>query len=230
MILDEELEKYTANISLERLKAYIKSDNDTISDVMDRYADNIKMSLALYPELSILEVTLKNAIDTILRKYVSETWLEDEIKHNVLLNSYDYNTLIKTYNDTKLDCINSHKQFTIGKVIANLNFGFWTNLCAVKYSTSIWHKRNCYRGVFVNYPSKRQEIGKISRQLYYIRRLRNRVFHYEQIFKVPSNTLKLYNLIIQMISYLPDNGNSEILKNTSIFLNTYNQLTNKYTK
>ena len=95
------------------------------------------MSLALYPELSVLEVTLRNAIDTILRKYISETWLEDEIKHNVLLNSYDYNTFVKAYNDTKLDCINSHKQFTIGKVIANLNFGFWTNLCAVKYSTSI---------------------------------------------------------------------------------------------
>ena len=63
----------------------------------------------------------------------------------------------------------------------------------------------------------------ISQKLYLIRRLRNRVFHYEQIFKCPKNTLKLYNDIIQILSYLPGD-NARILKKTSTFLNVYNSL------
>ncbi len=230
MISSSEKENFSSTLSLERLESYIRSESETIDNVMDRYADNIKISLALYPELSVLEVTLRNAIDSILCKYISKTWLEDEVKNNVFLNSYDHNTLVKAYDETKQDCINSSKPFTIGKVIANLNFGFWTNICAVKYSTMIWHKKNCFRGVFVNYPAKKQEIGKISRKLYLIRRLRNRVFHYEQIFKSPRNTLNLYKEILELLSYLPDNGNSVILKRTSIFKETYKNLTESYSK
>lgn len=58
MVLGHELKKYTSNISMERLSAYICSDADNIEDIINRYKNNIKISQALYPELSILEISL----------------------------------------------------------------------------------------------------------------------------------------------------------------------------
>ena len=221
-ITKEELEKYASTLSIERLLSFKQSDNDTIDVLIDRYKNNLRISQALYPELSTLEITLRNAIDTMLKGCISETWLEDEIKQQKILSNHDHEMLLSAYND--IDKLYSNKNFTIGKVIANLTFGFWTNLCSKWYCSNIWNKGCCFKGVFVNYPSKVNNIGLIATKLRLIRRFRNRVFHYEPIFKNPQNTLKMYNEIIEMISYLPSD-NSDILKDTSNFLNVYNQTT-----
>ncbi len=82
----------------------------------------------------------------------------------------------------------------------------------------------CFKGIFANYPNTKPEIARITKKLYTIRKLRNRVFHYEQIFKNPDRTLELYNTILEVISYLP-NDNLKILEKTSIFPQIYNSLT-----
>ncbi len=224
MVSEHELAKYDCNISLERLKAFVYSQDDTIDEILERYTNNIIISQALYPELSVLEVALRNAIDTTLKSVISETWLEDEVKNNKWLRPFDYQTLKTVYEETKKECLYNNKNFSAGKVIANLNFGFWTSLCVKTYNGKIWNRKCCFRSIFPNYKAKQFTIGTISQQLYLIRRLRNRIFHYEQIFKYPKNTLKLYNDIVQILSYLPGD-NARILKKTSTFLNVYNSLT-----
>ncbi len=219
-ITKDELEKFASTISVERLLSFQQSKDDTIDILIERYKTNVRISQALYPELSVLEVTLRNAIDTTLKSCISKTWLEDEIKQQNILTSHEYSKLVEVYNDTKKEY--SNRDFTIGKVIANLNFGFWTNLCSKWYSSNIWNKGCCFKGVFVNYPSNANNIGAIAIKLRLIRRFRNRIFHYEPIFKKPQNTLKMYNEIMEMISYLPSDS-ADVLNDTSIFLNTYNQ-------
>ena len=223
MINLKDLEKYTATYSIERLKTFIYSEEDTINDVIMRYNHNVKISQTLYPELCTLEVILRNAIDAALKSKISETWLEDEIKYNSLLRKDDHKLLMSAYEITVKECMSNQKSVTPGKVIANLNFGFWTNLCMKKYSASIWNKKQCFKSVFINYPNKRPEISIISKKLYAIRKLRNRIFHYEQIFRYPKKTLELYNMIIEILSYLPSDE-FKVLENNSNFLNTYNEL------
>lgn len=223
MINSEELKKFIPTYSLDRIESFIYSSDDTIDDIIERYQDNIKISQALYPELATLEVILRNSINAALCKHISETWLEDEIANNTLLEENDYNLLISAYNTTKKECLSSKKELTSGRVIANLNFGFWTNLCMKKYNSKIWNKIYFFKGIFVNYPSKTQAIGVISQKLYAIRKLRNRVFHYEQIFRYPKKTLKLYNEILELLSYLPKD-NLNVVQDTSSFLDLYNQL------
>ncbi len=223
MINSEELKKFIPTYSLDRIESFIYSSDDTIDDIIERYQDNIKISQALYPELATLEVILRNSINAALCKHISETWLEDEIANNTLLEENDYNLLISAYNTTKKECLSSKKELTSGRVIANLNFGFWTNLCMKKYNSKIWNKIYFFKGIFVNYPSKTQAIGVISQKLYAIRKLRNRVFHYEQIFRYPKKTLKLYNEILELLSYLPKD-NLNVIQDTSSFLDLYNQL------
>ncbi len=220
--MTDSMNKYNSTYSAERLSAYAYCETDTMQDVIKNYSNNIQISQAIYPELCTLEVILRNSIDSILKQYISNTWIEDEINNNVWLDPSEYTALVKAYNTTKDECIAEKKDFTIGKVVANLNFGFWTNLCVKKYNSKIWNKPKCFYGVFVNYPHK-HSIKYIAKKLYTIRRFRNRVFHYEKIFKYPSRTLSLYNDILEMLSYLP-NDDLEILKKTSTFLDIYNKL------
>ena len=173
-------------------------------------------------------ITADIAINTTIKSKISETWLEDEIKNNILLKKDDYKLLMNAYEITKKECESNKKSVTTGRIIANLNFGFWTNLCMKKYSSSIWNKKQCFKSVFVHYPNKRPEISIISKKLYAIRKLRNRIFHYEQIFKCPEKTLGLYNTIVEILSYLPTDG-FNVVENNSGFLNIYNQImNNKY--
>ena len=220
-ILEKELEIYSSTISVERLLSFKQNENDTIKILITRYKDNIRISQALYPELSALEITLRNAIDTMLKTCFSNTWLDDEILHQNILLDNEHQMLLNVYNDVKQKYPNN---FTIGKVIANLSFGFWTNLCSKKYNAKIWTKKGAFKGVFINYPEgMQQQIHILSKKLRTIRNLRNRVFHYEPIFKKPLNTLKMYNEIMDVLNCLPID-NSDIILSTSTFLNVYNQI------
>lgn len=218
----EDLKRYTNTLSVERLLSFKVDENDTIDMLIQRYKTNLRISQALYPELSTLEITLRNAIDSMLKSCISQTWLEDEIRQQKILTDHEHEMLLTAYNDIRKQYPNSN--FTLGKVIANLTFGFWTNLCSKRYNAIIWTKKWAFKSVFVNYPvNLQQQIHVLSLRLRAIRYLRNRIFHYEPIFKKPQNTLKMYNEIMEIISYLPTD-NSDILKDTSTFLDIYNEV------
>lgn len=217
-ITKDELEQFKNTLSIERIRSFIQDENDTLDIVLERYKNNIRISQSLYPELSVLEVTLRNAINSTLCKYISDTWLEDEVNQQKILQDQEHAKLIRAYNETLKEY--KPKDFTIGKVIANLNFGFWTGICSKRYSTKIWHKKECFRGVFINCPVKAQQINMLSKKLTSIRKLRNRIFHYEPVLS--KSILNKYNEIMEVLSYLPQD-NSSILKDTSSFLYVYNE-------
>lgn len=218
-ITKEEIDKYASSISVERLLSFKHDDSDTIDILIARYKANIQISQALYPELSILEITLRNAINSTLCKNISPTWLEDEIQQQYILSDQEHTKLLRAYNDTMKEY--KQQRFTIGKVIANLNFGFWTGICSKRYSTKIWHKKECFRGVFINCPSGAQQINMLSKKLTSIRKLRNRIFHYEPI--LTKSLLSKYNEILEVLAYLPQDS-IDILNDTSNFLEIYNKL------
>lgn len=226
MISQHELEQYSSTYSVERLKSFVYSNNDTMEDVIKRYADNMIISQSLYPALCTLEIILRNAIDTVLKTYISKDWIDKEVSNrHFFLDESDHILVKNAYEITKKDCRQSSKEITNGKIIANLNFGFWTNLCVKKYSPRIWNRMECFKGVFVNYPNHKPEIAVISKKLYSVRKFRNRIFHYEQIFKNPQKTLELYNTILEIIYYLP-HDNLHILDKTSVFPKVFNSLIN----
>ena len=95
MVSEKELEQYSTTYSAERLKSFVYSETDTIDDVIERYSNNIIISEALYPALCTLEVILRNAIDSVLRLHISQSWIEDEIKNNSFLDKSDYQLLFE---------------------------------------------------------------------------------------------------------------------------------------
>ena len=214
----EELKKYQSTISIERLRSFIRR-GETDVDVrvlLERYKDNILMSQAFYPVLSILEITLRNAIDTMLKTYIGEDWIEKELQQQNILQDYELNKLKEACIVAKQSSKSS--ALSHGKIVENLTFGFWTNLCLKRYGNKIWTKPGRFRAVFVNFPQcQREQVHSISTKLTAIKRLRNKVYHYAPVLRSREKMLAMYNDMIEILSYLPSDD-ADILKKTCNFL------------
>lgn len=92
-------------------------------------------------------------------------------------------------------------------------------MCSKKYNSKIWTKKGAFRGVFVDYPKdKREKIHEISEKLTRIKNFRNRVFHHEPILRKKEKFGVIYNIICEIITYLPKD-NSGIFERTNNFPN-----------
>ena len=175
--------------------------------------------------MSLLEVALRNAIDLAIETLIKQNWLFEEVKAQNLLKQNDYsklleanNTIIKNYGEANR---------TKGKLISELNFGFWIFLCSTKYNPILWTKKNFFMTVFPNYPkNKKQSIADISSKLQKIRKLRNRIFHHEPIYKQYKTLIDRYNEIIEILSYLPQDS-LKIIEQTCRFKDIYKQILEK---
>lgn len=161
-------------ISHERLDAYRqKGGKLDDSNLFAHYAWNIALSERLYPALQGLEVTLRNSIhDAFSAKYETEEWY----MRKGLLDAREWASLEKALNELR----KCRKPREPGRVIAELNFGFWTSLFDSRYEQTFWH--GLIQPVFPYLPKPMRRRKTLSNRLNRIRRLRNRVFHHEPIW------------------------------------------------
>lgn len=152
-------------ISPTRLSAYTS---------FDEYCQNLLISKNAYIPLSILEIALRNALDSYLSIKIGSDWHLD----NTLLTHGAQKKILEA-----TDTLNNRKEaITKEKIIAELNFGFWVNLFQKPYQNHLRTKD--LRLIFPNMPSKEQIIlnrEEIYKKLDHIRRFRNRIFHYEKV-------------------------------------------------
>ncbi|MCG3658319.1 Abi family protein [Aliarcobacter butzleri] len=195
------------SISQSRLSTYRNSNSNDRQVVID-YILNAKISENFYFLLQNLEVSLRNAIyESFKLNYQNkdffflhetdsrERYKERKEKHSrecwkmICAAKYNVQSCNTTIND--------------GKIIAELNFGFWTKLLLstdAKY-TNMWRK--IFNDVFPNYEivlsidNDRIIVGKIIDK---IRDLRNRIFHYEPIFN--KNLEQMHKDIIEVIGWI----------------------------
>jgi hypothetical protein len=74
------------------------------------------------------------------------------------------------------------KDATLDKIVAEVSFGFWTSLFRREYE--VHFTRKILKSTFFYF--KERSRGSVSDRLTEIRRLRNRVFHYEPIWHKPT--------------------------------------------
>ncbi|NDV60319.1 Abi family protein [Bacteroides sp. 519] len=173
-------------ISAPRLQVYeIVSANNT-KRALKTYQANIRLAQAYYPLLTIVEVVLRNAINEELSTHFSDPhWLitqrtgfmiDPSLTHidrrtgATRQNHYLKNSVQKSINKIGTG-------FTQGKIIANLDFGFWTAFF------DNYHYR-ILAGVpiqiFSTLPTGTNR-GMIFDKLTRIREFRNRLYHNEAI-------------------------------------------------
>jgi hypothetical protein len=184
------LESVLKFLSPERLNPY-KIDKDTVSEMLVRYFWNIKLCESLYLSLQNLEIVLRNAINNACFKYFDdEHWYEQGFFKQNELDEIEH---------AKEKLYKQKKRIDGCRVVAELNFGYWTSLFNDTYDVSIF--RPVLINVFTNAPKMFRKRSVLSKMLNDIRKLRNRVFHYEPIWN-DRDLERKHNDILELLYWI----------------------------
>ncbi|MGE6786696.1 hypothetical protein ACQKGL_29725 [Ensifer adhaerens] len=139
------------------------------------YSYNVQLSADFYASLHMLEVALRNKVDEALTKAHGTGWM-----HNgaVLVDAYQQGCVAQAQGILQRD----RKAVTHSQMVAELNFGFWSSVFG-RSSNHLWGP---LRPIFQTNGLQR---AFISQKLRDLRKLRNRIAHYEPILAQPIATL-----------------------------------------
>jgi hypothetical protein len=200
MLLEEDFIKY---LSQERLSPYLKLARNNFELAMNLYSWNIKLSESFYGVLCYFEVALRNVCSEKLRKELGDGWFHNKkllSGNNPENDSWAIDKIRKT-EDKIRDSKRSRSYLpTNGDMISSLELGFWTGLFSAKHEHNLWtpYLKHIFPGI-----SRK----KLFKEIDGVRRIRNRIFHYEQI---------LYNYDLEKEYYRAFNLLNTIISNTTI--------------
>lgn len=201
--------KFSRIYSISRVSRYQKAANGDKKKAMAMYYANARLAQAFQPLISVFEVVLRNQLHYALAHHFNDVmWLVDQ--KNGFMSDPSLTHVVKKTGKVKVNdflkkeversektLIQKHRNVTAGRVIAELNFGFWNSL----YET---HHYALLKGVpgtiFRSLPSG---IGRkeINLRVQEIRNLRNRISHNEPLcFKDKAFDLTYVNEMYAMIS------------------------------
>lgn len=206
---------FTCYFSELRINRYYIAANNSEEKAIELYKANLKIGAAFHPLISIVEVVLRNQLNTILTLHFQDTdWIMNQkegFMSDPSLIFRNKKTGRKKTNDfLKQEIAKTEKKLkqagvklSSGKIISEQTFGFWTDLF------EIYHYR-LLKGVpikiFTKLPAGygRKEIKD---ELDKIRRFRNRINHNEPVCfngnKVDlSSTIVVYQSILDILSWI----------------------------
>lgn len=158
------------------------------------YQCNLELSEAMYVSLSVLEVTLRNAICKELRnKFGREDWYASFPQTPGLPGINKYIT------EATRHIAHRKEPITPSKIIAELTLGFWVSLFNCEYEQVLWKE---LRRAFPNMPKIRRQRKNISAPLNRFRSLRNRVFHNESICWNLDRISNLHGEIVEVLGWI----------------------------
>jgi len=174
---------------------YITEKRFSKYSTIEQYEKNLLISKQYYIPLSILEVSLRNAINQHFEKFYGAGWLLNEasfLQKDHLAKIFDAKNKIKSRKET----------LTRDKPIAELSFGFWVNLFKSSYDRQM--RIANLKQIFTNLPTKDIKLinrNELFQTINHIRNFRNRIFHHERIV----NKVEFQNIeteIDEILSYL----------------------------
>jgi len=164
-----EIEKIVNTISFERFAAYQKRYPKELDKAFSLYQSNIEISQSFYSNLSILEVSLRNSINkSFISYYSTKNWLMEVLPKNIELQIKEIITKLEK----------SKKDVTNDRIIAELNFGFWTMLFNRGNARYYWKP---LLRAFPYLPKNMRKRTIVSAKLNRLRTFRNRIYHYDPI-------------------------------------------------
>lgn len=176
-------------LSAERLTPYVRATNGSLAEAVRLYEWNLAVSGALYEALGILEVVLRNALS------------EQLAAHHGTLAGHWYDAPLGVLSVQATDDIGAARNRVVklrrgespGRVIAELNFGFWKFLLARRYEATLW--TGYLRHAFPNL--RPQNRATVYGALDALHTLRNRIAHHEPIHKrnLSTDMLTIYRVL-----------------------------------
>lgn len=162
-------------LSAERLAAYRLDSRNQEAEVIARYLWNVALGESLYPSLQCLEVALRNSLHDSLSQALGGPFWFDNIPH--ILRGRE----LARIEEAKATLRRERKPLEPGRIVAELSFGFWTSLLDLHYEQTLWPQ--LLRPAFPSMPRRIRTRRNLSARFNKIRRLRNRIFHHEPIWR-----------------------------------------------
>lgn len=187
-ITDDYLEAFEKYISPERLAGYYILARGNRRKGVLLYERNTELSEALYGVIQALEVTLRNAIHNVITEQFGHADWYDKIG---LANSE-----MEGIQKAKDSILEAGEVVTSGRVISEVNFGFWVRLVGSCYDKTIW-------GPYIRriFPLKVRRKALHTRLLS-LKSLRNRIAHHQRIVGGKRDLPRDYADILETISWL----------------------------
>lgn len=174
-----------SSLSIERLLPYMKSAGHDYEKAFHQYLYNARLSKSLLFPLHILEVTLRNRIQWVLKDaFNCDDWHENPTFID-MLKQRSKDGLQKAKSNAKSNAIDD--------VVASTTFEFWTFLLHTNYS-EFW------RTNFSKLSHSGISRGQFFTLIKKINDFRNRIAHYEPILDQPYH--ERYEDILKAISYI----------------------------
>ena len=159
--------------STKRMERYFSLYPGNENCAMLHYRCNLQLAEAFYVSLSVLEVTLRNAL---CRELETMTGREDW--YAVFPTTPGLAKLNRYITQASKQIAGRHESITPSKVVAELTLGFWVSLLNSEYERLLWKD---LRRAFPFMPKHERKRKNVSAPLNQFRTLRNRVFHNESI-------------------------------------------------
>ena len=174
-------------LSIPRFETYLAKTYNNFEESCQLYKMNIELSETFYPVLSILEISLRNAINEQLTIHFNDHfWFKNYLP--------DEFSLLIANTIRKIE--NQHRTATADRIISELSFEFWNRLFNRHHTALLWKP---LRTIFSNMPKYLRQREVVADILYRTRTLRNRIYHYEPI---PGNLQIIETQYNEMILFL----------------------------
>jgi abortive infection bacteriophage resistance protein len=177
-----------AALSPERMRGYIRKANGDRAKAFELYLWNASLSSALYEPLQILEVSMRNSMNRQLCAKYGSRWFDS--KTVFLQDQADRLAQAMKVLDQGLP-------ITASDVVANVSFGFWTDILYFKMYDTLWNQ--CLHKAFPNRAkgTNRSTLAPVVKEL---KDLRNRIAHHDAIWI--KNLQKDHDDIIKIIGWI----------------------------
>ncbi|MBM7112713.1 hypothetical protein [Archangium primigenium] len=131
--------------------------------------------MSLYAPLGCLEVAFRNSLHeglSVLKG--TSAWYD---LNPAWLSSRELDAI----KAAKAELVKNNRPLDPGRIVAGLNFGFWTSLVSRSYEQVIWPA--LLKSVFPHMTRSLRTRHRVAERMHQVRNLRNRVFHHEPIWR-----------------------------------------------
>jgi hypothetical protein len=186
-------------IGADRLSAYDTAVGEDHARAVDLYGWNTAVSAALFEDLGVLEVVLRNAYRRQLQAWNAAQGNASPWYHHPVLTPGG----MEDVGRARRRVIQGGKPETEGRVVAELMFGFWRLLNSKTYEATLWTP--CLRHA---YPAQQpNDRSAVYERLDRLNTLRNRVAHHEPVHdstiaKTGLNIAGMHQALLDLLAWI----------------------------
>lgn len=211
------MDLYQKCFTTNRLKRY-SANSKNEAETLDNYWWNILLSKEIYSIIALFEVSFRNSIALSINKNIHKNWICDKFYIENLLDKKSFPFYLKAYEKLK-----NNGKLTEGKLIAELNLGFWINLFNKKYRVRLWNNKKIFEDIFPFYNQFLPDrLNYIYPKLKEIQKIRNRISHHEAIFDYKYGLNNFYSDLLECLSWVDPE-----LKSKALQISSFEEIWNK---